>query len=72
LFAEKKFFCIFAEKSSKMIQQIIVYIIGIAVAACIGREVYLFFCSKKKRTDRCAGCPGCALNPKGNSADVRS
>jgi len=47
-----------------MLQQILVYIIGIAALIYVVREVYLFFCSRKKQTDRCAGCPGCAINPK--------
>lgn len=44
-----------------MWQQIIVYIIGIAVLFVIGRKLYLYFFSKERKTNACIGCNGCKL-----------
>jgi hypothetical protein len=47
-------------------QKIIICLIGILVVVYLFRKVYLYFCNKKNRTNRCNDCPGCAFNPKKN------
>ncbi len=47
-----------------MWQYIVVYIIGILVAVYLLKKCYRFFFTHRTRINRCAGCPGCAINPK--------
>jgi hypothetical protein len=47
-----------------MWQELIISIIGLLAGIYAFGKLYRFFCNKKNRTDRCADCPGCILNPK--------
>ncbi|MDR3062408.1 MAG: FeoB-associated Cys-rich membrane protein [Dysgonamonadaceae bacterium] len=44
-----------------MWQFVIVYTIGILVAALLLYRIYRFFFVKRGRPNPCAGCSGCAL-----------
>jgi uncharacterized membrane protein YuzA (DUF378 family) len=47
-----------------MLQNIIVILIGIAVAFYLLKKLFRCFLDKKTKKNRCDDCPGCILHPK--------
>ncbi len=44
-----------------MIQDIVIYIIGMLIVAWLCYKLYRFVFVKKGQVNKCAGCPGCDL-----------